>query len=138
MSASTTPYGINAERTYYLAAECLIRTGKIRDGLAMVDKVRAYRVEDCIKFADLYDESPLSEEKAMSLLQKAKWIECLGSYENFFDCKRWNSEAKYKKTITRSLGEDLGAYSLSPESPLWVLPFPANSVRYNSTLTQNY
>lgn len=138
MSASTTPYGINAERTYYLAAECLIRTGKIRDGLALVDKVRACRVEDCTKFADLYDESPLSEDEAMALLQKAKWIECLGSYENFFDCKRWNSEAKYKKTITRSLGEDLGVYSLSPESPLWVLPFPANSVRYNSTLTQNY
>lgn len=27
-TACTTAYGINADRTYYLAAECLIRTGK--------------------------------------------------------------------------------------------------------------
>jgi len=138
MNACTTAYGINAERTYYLAAECLIRTGNIREGLALVDKVRAYRVEDYQKFTDLYDESPMNEKEAMNLLQKAKWIECLGSYENFFDCKRWNSEEAYKLTITRDLGEDYGSYSITPESPLWVLPFPANAVRYNPTLTQNY
>ena len=137
-TACTTAYGINADRTYYLAAECLIRTGKIREGLALVDKVRNMRVEDCQNFTDLYDEGGMSEKEAMQLLQKAKWIECLGSYENFFDCKRWNSEEGYKQTITRNLGEDLGSYSISPESSLWVLPFPSNAVRYNPTLTQNY
>ena len=104
----------------------------------MVDKVRNMRVEDCQNFTDLYDEGGMSEKEAMQLLQKAKWIECLGSYENFFDCKRWNSEEGYKQTITRNLGEDLGSYSISPESSLWVLPFPSNAVRYNPTLTQNY
>lgn len=138
MGACTTSYGINAERTYYLAAECLIRTGKIREGLALVDKVREMRVEDYEKYTDLYDEKTMNEKEAMALLQKAKWIECLGSYENFFDCKRWNTEDAYKQTITRNLGEEYGSYTISPESPLWVLPFPANAVRYNSTLTQNY
>lgn len=71
------------------------------------------------------------------MLQRAKWIECIGTYENFFDCKRWNTEANYKRTITRSLG-DYGTFSIKPESPLWVLPFPANATRYNPTLTQNY
>ena len=85
----------------------------------------------------MYDEESLNEVQAMNLIQKAKWIECVGSYENFFDCKRWNTEANYKKTITRDLGE-YGSYSISPESPLWILPFPANAVRFNSTLTQNY
>lgn len=178
MTACTTAYGITVERTYYLAAECLIRTGKIREGLAMVDKVRAKRVEDYQSYASLYDENPMTEQEAMALLQKAKWIECLGSYENFFDCKRWNTEDDYKQTITRTLvlgggmpdfggddgdedwdeesldDEDDGdgdedpdvpatpaetkTFTIAPNSPLWILPFPANAVKYNSTLTQNY
>lgn len=177
MSACATSYGITVERTYYLAAECLIRTGKIREGLALVDKVRAKRVENYVSYANLYDENPMGEQEAMALLQKAKWIECLGSYENFFDCKRWNTEDNYKQSITRTLvigggstpdfGGDDGdvdldeesldeedgddddpevpvtpaetkTFTLSPNSPLWILPFPANAVRYNSTLTQNY
>lgn len=176
MTACTTAYGITVERTYYLAAECLIRTGKIREGLALVDKVRAKRVEAYQSYASLYDANPMTEQEAIALLQKAKWIECIGSYENFFDCKRWNSEDDYKQSITRILilgsstpdiddGDDdldekslddedddrddddepsmpsettTKTFTLSPTSPLWILPFPANAVRYNSTLTQNY
>ena len=73
----------------------------------------------------------------MKLMQNAKWIECVGTYENFFDSKRWNSEEKYKRTITRDLGE-YGVYSITPESHLWIFPFPANATRFNSSLTQNY
>lgn len=150
MTACTTAYGITVERTYYLAAECLIRTGKIREGLAMVDKVRAKRVEDYQSYASLYDENPMTEQEAMALLQKAKWIECLGSYENFFDSKRWNTEDDYKQTITRTLvlgggmpdfpatPTETKTFTIAPNSPLWILPFPANAVRYNNTLTQNY
>lgn len=138
MSASVNEYGITSDRMYYVAAECLIRTGEIRAGLALVDKVRAYRVENYEPFTDLYDAAPMTEQEAMSLLQKAKWIECIGTYENFFDCKRWNTEADYRRTITRDLGEDYGSYSIAPDSPLWVLPFPATATRYNSSLTQNF
>ncbi len=137
-SACTTAYGINAERTCYMAAECLIRTGQIREGLAMVDKVRALRVEDYESYAERYDAEPMTETEAMALLQRAKWTECLGSYENFFDCKRWNTEDSYRQTITRNIGEGYSTYTIAPDSKLWVLPFPANAVRYNSTLTQNY
>ena len=91
-SAQGNEYGINSDRMYYTIAECYIRTGEIRKGLEMVDRVRRLRVEDYQPFAELYDEQTLNEEDAMSLMQKAKWIECVGSYENFFDCKRWNSE----------------------------------------------
>lgn len=137
-SAAGNAYGITSDRMYYTAAECMVRTGRIRDGLALVDKVRAYRVEDYQPFVELYDANPMTEQEAMTLLQKAKWIECIGSYENFFDCKRWNTEADYQRTITRNLGEELGTYSITPTSPLWILPFPANATRYNSSLTQNY
>lgn len=137
-SAQGNVYGITSDHIYYVAAECLIRTGKIREGLAMVDKVRAYRIEDYEPFVDLYDAAgSMSEQEAMALMQKAKWIECIGTYENFFDTKRWNTESDYRRTITRSLG-DYGTFSVSPDSKLWVLPFPANATRYNSSLTQNY
>ncbi len=130
-------YGITSDRMYYVAAECLIRTGEIRKGLELVDKVRFYRVENYEPYVDRFDQQTLSEEEAMALMQKAKWIECVGSYENFFDCKRWNTEAKYKRTITRNMGE-LGTFTITPDSPLWIFPFPTNAIRHNSSLTQNY
>ncbi len=136
-STSANEYGINSDRMYYTAAECYIRTGEIRKGLELVDRVRAKRVEDYEPFTTQYDNGATSEAEAMAMLQKAKWIECISSYENFFDCKRWNTEEKYKRTITRDLGE-YGTFSIAPDSPLWVLPFPANAVRYNASLTQNY
>lgn len=138
MSAKANEYGINSDRMYYTAAECLIRTGKIREGLALVDKVRVFRVEDCPSFVEQYDEQRMTEQEAMALLQKAKWIECIGTYENFFDCKRWNTENDYRRTITRDLGEEYGTYSIAPDSKLWIFPFPSNATRYNSSLRQNY
>ena len=91
----------------YVAAECLIRTGKIQEGLQMVDRVRAKRVENYEPFA----QGNPSEQEAMAMMQRAKWVECIASYENFFDCKRWNTEANYKRTITRNLGS-YGTFTL--------------------------
>ncbi|MCH5214048.1 MAG: RagB/SusD family nutrient uptake outer membrane protein [Muribaculaceae bacterium] len=131
------PYGITSDHVYYDLAECLIRTGSIRDGLALIDKVRSYRVENYTPYTRTFDMFPLNEETAMTLLRTSKWIECIGTYENFFDTKRWNSEEKYKTTIKRNL-KDYGTYTLDPESPLWILPFPASATRHNPSLTQNY
>lgn len=80
---------------------------------------------------------PFGEIAAMRLLQQTKWIESLGSYENFFDMKRWNTEKDYTSTISKDL-DVYGAKTLAPDSPLWILPFPAKATRYNSTLTQNF
>ena len=125
------PWGITSDRMYYTAAECLIRTGKVSEGLALVNKVRALRVENATPL------SATTEAEAMALMQPAKWIECIGSYENFFDLKRWNSEPAYARTITRRLGE-YGTFTLAPQSPLWIFPFPATATNHNSELTHNY
>ena len=127
--------GIRSETMYYLAAECLIRNGSIREGLAEIDKVRALRIENYTPYADMADR--LTEKEAMKLLQNAKRVEFLHTVENFFDRKRWNSEADYAETIYHNLGE-YGTFALKPDSPLWVFPFPADAVNYNSSLTQNY
>ena len=129
--AQGNPYGLTAELLHYVAAECLIRTGKTAEGLELVDRIRQLRVENAAPLA------AASEAEAMALLQRAKWIECLGTAFNFIDVKRWNSESAYARTVSHRLGTQ-GTFRLSPTSPLWIFPFPRNAVRYNPSLTQTY
>lgn len=136
-SVQENPYGVTSVRNRLALAECLIRTGEIRKGLEQADIVRKCHIENCTPYTRMFDIAPLKEKAAMRLIQQTKWIENLGSYENFFDVKRWNSEDEYRAEIKKDLGE-YGVKAISPESPLWVLPFPANATRYNSTLTQNF
>lgn len=126
-------YGIRTEQIYYLLGEALIRTGQIDEGLEEIDKVRRLRIENCQPFSGHVS----SEVEAMELLRNAKQIEMIGSYQTFFDTKRWNTEPQYKRVITRNLGL-YGQYSISPDSPLWILPFPASATRINKSLTQNF
>ena len=70
--------GINSDRMYYTAAECMIRTGEIEKGLQYIDKVRQYRIKNYTPLADKYTSS-MTEEQAMALLQPAKWVECIGT-----------------------------------------------------------
>lgn len=129
-------WGLRSESMYYIKAECLIRSGKISEGLAQIDKVRATRIENPEIYAD---KTGLTEAAAMKLLQDSKRFEFVKTFEDFFDRKRWNSEEAYKTTIVRDLTSlGLGTYSLSPDSPLWVFPFPMNATKYNKSLTQNY
>lgn len=124
-------YGLTSEQLHLVAAECLIRTQKIKEGLDLVNTVRHFRVENC---------QPLeadSEHEAMALLQRVKFVEQFDTPFNFFDRKRWNTEPDYRADVTHRLGS-MGTFTLKPESPLWIMPFPVNAVRYNPTLTQNY
>lgn len=131
------PWGMTSVRTRLAAAECLIRTGDIRQGLEYVDLVRKAHVENAASYVRVHDMIPFNEAAAMHLLQQTKWVENIGSYENFFDMKRWNTEEAYATTVSKDL-DTYGVKTLSPDSPLWILPFPAKAIRYNPTLTQNF
>ena len=128
-------WGLRAESMYYLVAECQIRKGNIGLGIGQIDRVQTFREENYVALAP--SATTMTEAQAMSILQDAKRLEFIGSFENFFDRKRWNSESAYAKSITRDLGE-YGTFTLRPDSPLWIFPFPANAVNYNPSLTQNY
>lgn len=131
------PWGMTSVRTRLAAAECLIRTGNIRKGLEYLDMVRKAHVENASPYVRIHDMLPFVEATAMHLLQQTKWVENIGSFENFFDMKRWNSEDNYKTTVSKDLAE-YDVKTLSPDSPLWILPFPGKATRYNPTLTQNF
>lgn len=127
-------WGIRAEQIYYLLGECLIRTGHIDEGLDRVDKVRKYRIHP--DFFKPFKGTVNTERDAMTLLSKAKTIECLLTIENFLDCKRRNTEPEYAADIVHHIDE-LGNYSTRPNSPLWIFPFPMNATNFNPSLTQN-
>lgn len=131
-AAQCNVYGLTSEQLHYVAAECLIRTGSISDGLALVDQVRALRVENAVPSAPA-----ATEQEAMAILQRAKFVECIATPLNFMDRKRWNTEPQYRRDVQHRLGT-LGTFTITPQSPLWVQPFPTNAVRYNPSLTQNY
>lgn len=73
------------------------------DPLELVDAVRKNRVASYSSYAMMMSMFPMDEKAVMNLMQGAKWIECVGSYDNFFDSKRWNSEPEYRKTTPQLL-----------------------------------
>ncbi|MCC8113267.1 MAG: RagB/SusD family nutrient uptake outer membrane protein [Bacteroidales bacterium] len=131
-SAYFNNWGVRTEMIYYIAAECYIRQGNIANGFELMDKVLVNRIKD-------FTNTPttVSVADAMQTMMDRKVIEMIGQYVNLFDRKRWNSEADYKRTYTRDLGS-YGTYSIAPDSPLWIFPFPMKATNYNSSLTQNY
>lgn len=128
-------WGLRSESMYYLAAECLIRKGQLREGLTQIDRVRNLRIENNESYAA--QAASLDIPSAMRLLQDAKRLEFLATFENFFDRKRWNSEPEYAADVIH-LMMDGSEVALKPNSPLWVFPFPQNATLHNSSLTQNY
>jgi hypothetical protein len=122
--------GITTSDLYLMKAECLIRTNKIDEGMALVNDIRIRRIAP---YAPL---SASDEASAMAHFQKTSRIESLYKIWNFIDIKRWNKEGKYPVLIERTISGT--KYTLQPDSKLYVFPFPQSATQFNETLTQNY
>ena len=116
----------------YLAAECMLRADRISDAMNLINQVRENRIHASV-YAPL---SASTKQEAMEILQRVKFIENLASYENFIDRKRWNTEKDYRKTITRTIPE-VGTYTIAPQSPLWIMPIPAQVFLNNPNVKPN-
>lgn len=124
--------GIRTENMYFIIAECLIRAGEVKEGLEYIDRVRLRRIEN----PELWAQQSLTKAEAMEKFRQFHYVEFFDGYDTFYLMKRWNSEPEYARNITRTVGDQ--TFTLKPDSKLWILPFPSNATRYNSTLTQNY
>lgn len=130
-----TPFGLNTAGLstadmYLVKAECLARLQKPGEAMDVINYLRQRRI---------YPYQPLSanaEADAMAYIMRAARVEHLFTYKNFADLKRWNTEAAYKQTVSKTINGK--TYQLSPESPLWIFPFPQSATAYNTYLTQNY
>lgn len=124
--------GMTTSDPMFIKAECLIRTGKIAEGMEVINYIRQRRVNP----TGYLPLTASTEPAAMAHLKKLSRIEFLFTWKNFANIKRWNTEPAYEETITRTIAGV--TYSLTPGSPLWVFPFPKIATDYNANLTQNY
>lgn len=124
--------GLTTSDTYLIQAECLARTQDVDGAMAIINDMRKKRIV-ASAYADL---TATSEAQAMAHLMKFSRTEFLYTFKNYFNIKRWNTEDAYKQTLTRTVSGV--TYQLSPESPLYIFPFPQSGTDYNPNLTHNY
>ncbi|WP_256004838.1 RagB/SusD family nutrient uptake outer membrane protein [Pedobacter deserti] len=134
---SATPYAINTaglttSDTYLIKAECLLRSGDLDGALEIINLIRQNRIHPNT-YAPV---SASTEAGVMALLGRTRRIELLFTMRNYFNLKRLTTDPQYKPTITRTI--EGNTYSLSPESPLWIFPFPQSATNYNANLSHNY
>jgi hypothetical protein len=123
-------YGLSTVDMLLVQAECKLRDNDVTGAMAILNDLRAKRVEPYTA------AMAANAAEAFALLKKVSRTEGWLGPRNFINLKRWNTEDAYKETLTKTL---LGnTYSLPPNSPLWVFPFPQNATGYNPNLTQNY
>jgi SusD family. len=129
--------GFTTTDMYLIKAECLTRANDYSGAMNIINYIRERRI---YPYEAL--ETPGNEAGVMTLFKKTARIEFLGSWKNFVNIKRWNTEGTYAETITRHISipsrEIDETYTLTPNSPLWIFPFPRSATQFNSTLTQNY
>ncbi len=155
-------YSINSLTTvdmHLTRAECLLRGGdsNIPSAMAILEKIRERRIDP-----DAYTPLPVgSKADAIAALKQVSRNENFATSKNFIDMKRWNaSEPAWQTTLTKTLtlapqgfmprgGNPMNgwdpippvitrSYTLRPDSPLWIFPFPQAATNYNPHLTQNY
>jgi hypothetical protein len=124
--------GLTTSDTYLIKAECLARTQDVPGAMGIINDLRKKRII-ASAYADL---TASTEAQAMAHLMKFSRTEFLYTFKNYFNIKRWNTEDAYKQTITRTVSGV--TYTLRPESPLYIFPFPQSGTNYNTNLTQNY
>ncbi|MND61687.1 SusD family protein [compost metagenome] len=122
--------GMRSPEMYLTKAECLARKGQFTEAMTLVNTLRKKRI-----IPELYaDLSATTEEQAMVYIRRERNNEFFGTGMNYWDLRRFNTEPKYAKTLTKIYnGQTL---SLSPTSHLWIMPFSRKAVQNNATLKQ--
>lgn len=122
--------GLTTVDNLLLQAECCIRKNDLDQAAELLNKVREKRI-----MPSAYTPLQLtSKAEAVKELERAVRCERVYSILGFVNLKRWNQEADWAVTLTRNINGTV--YTLSPSSPLWVWPFPANDVAINPDLRQ--
>lgn len=125
--------GIATPEVYMIKAECQARNGAVANALQTLDVLRKSRIHP-----DFYQPSSASTTaEAIELIRRTKDNEMMNTMIPFIDMKRYNAEGTYARTLTKEF--DGKAYTLTPDSHLWTMVFPANAINRpgNGVLTQN-
>jgi hypothetical protein len=133
-------YGLKTTQQYLIVAECEIRAGNFATAMEYLDAIRAKRIDPAL-YAPLKG-TVNTKEAAVKHLKETALGELVYSPYNFVWRKRWNQLDDMKETITRTFdlamsGGGVYTFNLTPESPLWIFPFPMNARDNNPNLTPN-
>ena len=126
-------FGLRTVQMYLILAECEINKGNYDAAMRYLDAIRVNRImpED---YAPLQGVVTNKADAILHLKQVAHGEGYLGPY-NFINRKRWNQLDDYKETFTRDIAGT--TYTLTPESKMWIFPFPQNAINNNPNLQQN-
>ncbi|MCL2097922.1 MAG: RagB/SusD family nutrient uptake outer membrane protein [Bacteroidales bacterium] len=139
-------------------AECKIRSNDISGAITILNQLRERRI---IPSAYLPLPAGTNETDAIAALKKVSRCENFATVKNFINMKRWNAtESQWQETLTKTLTLAVNGfmpiggnpangwmaippttdktYTLRPDSPLWVFPFPQYVTSFNPNITQNY
>ncbi len=133
-SSSWNMYGLKTTQQYLIVAECELRKGNYDESMRYLDAIRSKRVDPSAYVP--FQGSVSGKAEAIACLKQTALGENVYSVYNFIERKRWNQLDDMKETLTRTI---LGnTYTLEPDSPMWIFPFPSNAVDNNPNLHQNY
>ena len=130
--------GMRLSEVYLIVAECYARKGDKEKALHYLNELRKMRM----KPGTYRDLEATDAEKAFQLVRDERKRELLLTANGFFDMRRFCAE--FNETLTKeyvmknsTTGEiTTKTYTLRPDSPLLIWPFPKNAIE-TSNLTQN-
>ena len=98
--------------------------------------------EKRIKGAEAVLPEPATERAMVQAVIDERRKELISGFSRFWDLKRYNTEADYAKTITRTfplLPTDVEEKTerFDPDSRLYIIPFPLAAREKNPNLTMN-
>lgn len=130
--------GMRLSEVYLIVAECYARKGDKDKALYYLNELRKKRMKPGT-YADL---TATDANEAFRLVREERKRELLLTSNGFFDMRRFCAE--FNETLTKeyvmknsATGEiTTKTYTLKPDSPLLIWPFPKNAME-TSNLTQN-
>lgn len=130
--------GMRTAEVYLILAEANARLNDVRESVRVLNLLREKRIKG--------DEAQLPEpatqrEMILAIIDERR-KELPFGFSRFWDLKRFNTEADYAKTITRtfplvSTDVEQRTYTLRPDSRLYIIPFPVDAREKNPNLTLN-
>lgn len=126
--------GMKTTHMYLIIAEAEIRNNNYKEAMKALDAIRVNRIDPSV-YAPL-EGTVTTKEDAIYHLKQTSHGENIYSYYNFINRKRWNQVEGYKETLTRNIAGQI--FTLAPDSPMWIFPFPQNALNTNPNLSQNY
>jgi|GEM_PF-111028 len=136
--------GIKTTDVYLMLAECCARQGNADSAALLVDQIRTKRMLPGFTTAASEMAAVSGDKKiaAVKMVLEERRKELLFGFNRFMDQKRLGKEPDYAITVTRVFpyaDKTIApqTYTIEPNSPLYIAPFPKGILTFNPLMKQN-